>query len=1460
VSHIFETLCANFCEGEDTRCLCEEGSSIDDSGCCSGYSTFYNQITKRNIVNGYLCNNDSQVIPYYWLCDGWLDCHDGEDEDDKFCDCNTINNCSFADIGNGHCDPSCRNDLCLWDGNDCEDECVDANENCPDWAFQGLCMNNGIWNSSLIGICDLSCRFCKESCKDDYHDICTVNYHQCWDNYDLTLTCPFSCGICAYNFTQNPEELLLIAAKKGLTFLLVQAVDDIDADSALTIDAKDMNGNTALMLASMNGHVTIVDTLIMSSADINAINYYNESSLHLATKFNHYDAVLEILKYGPEDIDKADVYGHTAFLKAVLNCSTAMVDLFITMSEANIDLADKKGITPLMWASYLGQYYITETLLSENASINELSNDNRSALMFAINATEEDIVTLLIQKGADFNSIANSDGYTAWQIADDTMRSLIAETVDCVGGWFDETKAHCEVCNPDNCQGVYDPDQCTSISNGCFDLCPPGKFTQTSLDDDCKECPSQTYSLGFQSWDCQSCRAGLDCGGYLEKVIIPANCSGTNTGETNSNITVGAHRSCVEQYAGQDLRVQFSHYYTLFTTCKECIIVPPYLSVTNLDFIPNWFVVAHVCPIGFCCDDEDGCQITKPTYQVDKINDPSDMFYDICYPGRNMSVPFCGECESGMSETVGNGAACSDTCHRYSDIDWRVHIITIFFCLIIVFAVLQTSPVDPQVIEVVISKVLVNFYQLLNFVVLRRTADLIEPVTDIFMLRIDMWMSNSRMESGFCIIPDMSAYQKLLMKQAGSLLLIATLVISYMIVSLVRGCICERLFKSSVHLERKCLYKKCLRLFCYHWYQKPIQFLATFLPIMFICYTMILTAIAQMTICREILVQDDDGEIIKKNVLWYAGGVECEGKVYYRNYIFFIALGIVFPIGFYYLLKQKREKLKCNCNELINVKWYAVVTKSFSGDCWYYECILLLRKLSLITVSIKFIPERNKKILNVVVILFSLLLHQQKRPFRHKESNIAEWLCLFNLLVLVTLTATCEEGTQPDWVSSVTIFLVVSPAAGFGIWVLLSRALCGEICNSVTHSAHFNTGEILPFLFSWDQSVGSIVVGEIKDFRLAKFHGIEKGLVIKDINGILMTRFWEKKKQIPVPEGKLSDQARMCRCLYSFTHRMVVRFPFSHPKDRIPLDIEGAAVASSITVLTRLGLMKQSSERLTILEPLKIRFVKPKFRTGQVVEASWNGIWHRVMILRQYDEKSFEVRMLDGDPHARGEFRRITYENLRKRVLRIETHRYININQFSDLGFKLNGNLVDLVEPGGYAAEKGIEEGWEFIKYALQPSWCDEFWDCIQAKKTYPHWKDIEQDGQEILQSLLEGRRVFIMGFYQPPTNTLCSSSSDSSVYRISSSDSDTCEFIWISEETLNEMAQKTISLSNIGPTGSEKTGDIKRTLTHERSCYLISSPSLRVSSKLPSMEEKVAPLTDDISTCSDSSWSIRVF
>jgi len=192
-----------------------------------------------------------------------------------------------------------------------------------------------------------------------------------------------------------------------------------------------------------------------------------------------------------------------------------------------------------------------------------------------------------------------------------------------------------------------------------------------------------------------------------------------------------------------------------------------------------------------------------------------------------------------------------------------------------------------------------------------------------------------------------------------------------------------------------------------------------------------------------------------------------------------------------------------------------------------------------------------------------------------------------------------------------------------------------------------------------------------------------------------------------------------------------------------------------IALLEHLRVMSESANTLIVLEQIKIRFIKPKFRTGQEVEALWNGNWHRVKILRQWDISSFEVRMLDGDPHARGEFKQIPSFNMRKIRMRIQSYRYINISRFENLGFKMNGNIVCSVDCDGYAARKGIVQGWKFVSYALKPSFLSLFWDFIQIKTTYPDWKKVDRNVKESLEDILLKKRVFTMCFFQPSVESI---------------------------------------------------------------------------------------------------------
>ena len=197
--------------------------------------------------------------------------------------------------------------------------------------------------------------------------------------------------------------------------------------------------------------------------------------------------------------------------------------------------------------------------------------------------------------------------------------------------------------------------------------------------------------------------------------------------------------------------------------------------------------------------------------------------------------------------------------------------------------------------------------------------------------------------------------------------------------------------------------------------------------------------------------------------------------------------------------------------------------------------------------------------------------------------------------------------------------------------------------------------------------------------------------MIKDINGIMMTRFKEAKRPLARQRtfvNNVTDHMQICECLASFLRRLVKRVRCFGPKIKLSSELDAAD--RCVLLLEHLRMWEEDGHGLRILEPVKMRFIEPKFRTGQVVEASWNGFSHRVKILRQYDLDSFEVRMLDGDPYANGKFNRITSSNMRRIALRIKSYRYVNVHQFEDLGFELDGNEVCSVDFNGYAHRKGI--------------------------------------------------------------------------------------------------------------------------------------------------------------------------
>ena len=124
--------------------------------------------------------------------------------------------------------------------------------------------------------------------------------------------------------------------------------DQQTEDLKKLIDTKDNTGKTALMFASLNGHLKVVETLIEKEANI---------------------------------LEKTEE-GYTALMFASLNGHLKVVETLIKQG-ANILEKTKEGYTALMFASLNGHLKVVETLIKQGANILEKTKEGYTALMFA---------------------------------------------------------------------------------------------------------------------------------------------------------------------------------------------------------------------------------------------------------------------------------------------------------------------------------------------------------------------------------------------------------------------------------------------------------------------------------------------------------------------------------------------------------------------------------------------------------------------------------------------------------------------------------------------------------------------------------------------------------------------------------------------------------------------------------------------------------------------------------------------------------------------------------------------------------------------------------------------------------------------------------------------------------------------------------------------------------------------
>jgi ankyrin repeat protein len=157
----------------------------------------------------------------------------------------------------------------------------------------------------------------------------------------------------------------------------------------------DPNGDPVLVIAARAGYLATVDVLLAGRADVNARNRYGDTALMSATLNGHLDVVKTLRARGTE----VNQVGWTALIYAAAGGHDDIVR-YLLAEGADINAASPNGTTALMMAVREGRFATAELLVARGADVNHRNQNGASALEWAKRNNDTALVARLHRAGA----------------------------------------------------------------------------------------------------------------------------------------------------------------------------------------------------------------------------------------------------------------------------------------------------------------------------------------------------------------------------------------------------------------------------------------------------------------------------------------------------------------------------------------------------------------------------------------------------------------------------------------------------------------------------------------------------------------------------------------------------------------------------------------------------------------------------------------------------------------------------------------------------------------------------------------------------------------------------------------------------------------------------------------------------------------------------------------------------
>ena len=210
--------------------------------------------------------------------------------------------------------------------------------------------------------------------------------------------------------------LFFDAAERGCIELIHRFLD-----LGAAIEARDRFGNTGLLIAARAGENEIVELLLAEGSEIERQNLAGSTALLRAVTMNRRRTAKILLKAGAEP-NQANKRGVAPLAAAAFNGNDRLVKLLLD-SGAGPGIVDATGKAPMVYAAAKGFAGIVTKLLETGVDVNARYGNDLTALMWAAGHSNDvpvgeglDTVNLLLDRGA-LTGLADNRGRTALMVA-----------------------------------------------------------------------------------------------------------------------------------------------------------------------------------------------------------------------------------------------------------------------------------------------------------------------------------------------------------------------------------------------------------------------------------------------------------------------------------------------------------------------------------------------------------------------------------------------------------------------------------------------------------------------------------------------------------------------------------------------------------------------------------------------------------------------------------------------------------------------------------------------------------------------------------------------------------------------------------------------------------------------------------------------------------------------------------